>query len=77
MAGTTSPDNLPFPSDNDDPDFATDMFSLAQAVQTALDARTAADGSLSAALDAKVLYGPTSALPGSLQPGQLYAGWSG
>lgn len=77
MAGTTSPDNLPYPGADDDPDVANDIFLLAQAVQNGLLDRDGEIVSLSAALNQKVLYGPSSQVPGSLQPGQLYAGWDG
>lgn len=75
MAGTTSPDNLPYPGASDDPDPSNDIFLLAQAVQAALTSKQSGITANTALINQKVLYGPAANVPGSLQPGQLYAGW--
>lgn len=64
----TTPDALPYPEDGDTPDVPRDLQALADAVQAALDAKTAE-------IDATILYGPVADLPATLLPGQLYAGW--
>jgi hypothetical protein len=75
MAASTNPDNLPYPTDGDVPDIPKDMQSLAQAVQSALTAKENSITANSTALGEKILYGPVGSVPGTLQPGQLYAGY--
>jgi hypothetical protein len=75
MAGSTIGDNLPYPEDADVPNVPADFLALALATQTALDARDSAIGGLESELDGKILYGPASSPPGSLDPGVIYCGY--